>query len=138
MYRIIVTGADGSESAAAAVRSAAELAATTGGVLHVVSIHDDRSDSDFGNVRWNDPDRDADEALAEAMRIGDGEGVRVVTHRAVGDPAAGIIRIATEVHADLIVVGNRGMRGSSRFALDSVPSRLAMHAGCNVLIVRTT
>jgi nucleotide-binding universal stress UspA family protein len=135
VYRTIVTGADGSESAALAVRSAAELAATVGAILHVVTVSDDLRD---GDPRWNDPVRDCQEALDGAVRIANAAGARVSTHRPHGEPAAAIIRIATEVHADLIVVGNRGMRSSSRFAADSVPSRLAIHAPCNVLIVRTT
>jgi nucleotide-binding universal stress UspA family protein len=54
-----------------------------------------------------------------------------------GDPAAGIVRAATERRADLIVVGNKGLTGMRRF-LTSVPSRVARHAPCHVLLVKTT
>ena len=37
-----------------------------------------------------------------------------------------------------IVVGNKGMTGITRFLLGSVPSKVAHHASCSVLIVRTT
>ena len=38
----------------------------------------------------------------------------------------------------MIVVGNKGMQGSRRFLLGSVPDKVSHHAPCSVLIVRTT
>jgi nucleotide-binding universal stress UspA family protein len=35
-------------------------------------------------------------------------------------------------------VGNKGMRGAKRFLLGSVPNKVAHHASCDVMIVRTT
>jgi nucleotide-binding universal stress UspA family protein len=40
------------------------------------------------------------------------------------------------VHAELIVVGNRGMTGARRL-LGSVPNSVAHRAPCSVLIVHT-
>jgi nucleotide-binding universal stress UspA family protein len=54
-----------------------------------------------------------------------------------GDPAEGIVRAATDRRTDLIVVGNKGLTGMRRF-LTSVPSRVARHAPCHVLLVKTT
>ena len=45
--------------------------------------------------------------------------------------------MAEEQGADLIVVGNKGMHGSRRFLLGSVPDKVSHHAPCSVLIVRT-
>jgi nucleotide-binding universal stress UspA family protein len=47
-----------------------------------------------------------------------------------------ILETANALHADLIVVGNRGMTGAKRI-LGSVPNTLSHHASCAVLIVRT-
>jgi nucleotide-binding universal stress UspA family protein len=58
-------------------------------------------------------------------------------HVTEGDPADGIVRAAAERGTDLIVVGNKGMTGMRRF-LSSVPSRVARHAPCHVLLVKTT
>jgi nucleotide-binding universal stress UspA family protein len=142
MYRTIVTGSDGSDSSAIAVQSAAELVAAIGGHLHVVTVSDDPKSADeigpLAGQMWTDPEQDSRNALSAAVRIADAAGANVSTHMPHGDPAAAIIRIATEVHADLIVVGNRGMRSASRFVGESVPGRLALHAPCSVLIVRTT
>jgi nucleotide-binding universal stress UspA family protein len=59
------------------------------------------------------------------------------THALPGDPARAILQIATEVGADLIVVGNKRMQGAGRL-LGSVPNHVAHHAACAVLIVRTS
>jgi nucleotide-binding universal stress UspA family protein len=126
VFHTIVIGSDGSDSAALAVRSAADLVATAGG-----------HGSGDGN-HWTNPEQDSRDALDAAVRIAGAAGANVSTHSPHGDPATAIIRVAHEVHADLIVVGNRGMRSSSRFAAASVPGRLALHAPCSVLIVRTT
>jgi nucleotide-binding universal stress UspA family protein len=61
----------------------------------------------------------------------------LVVHPATGAPADVIVTIATREHADLIVVGNKGMKGSRR-VLGSVPNSIAHHAPCSVLIVDTS
>ena len=49
-------------------------------------------------------------------------GVTEVSSRSVsGDPAEALLDEAEVWHADLIVVGSRGMRSASRFLLGSVP-----------------
>jgi nucleotide-binding universal stress UspA family protein len=58
-------------------------------------------------------------------------------HAATGDPAEAIVRVATRIGADLIIVGNKGMRGARR-VLGSVPNSIAHQAPCSVLIVDTT
>jgi nucleotide-binding universal stress UspA family protein len=55
----------------------------------------------------------------------------------VGEAAEVLIDVATAQSADVIVVGNRGMTGAKRFLLGSVPNRVAHHAPCSVLVVRT-
>jgi nucleotide-binding universal stress UspA family protein len=63
--------------------------------------------------------------------------VEPVLHLAKGDPADVIIETANKIDADLIVVGNRGMRGARR-ALGSVPNTVAHGANCSVAIIDTT
>ena len=55
-----------------------------------------------------------------------------------GDPASVIIDVAEELGADLVVVGNKGMHGPRRLSLANVPNKVAHHAPCAVLIVKTT
>ena len=58
-------------------------------------------------------------------------------HAIPGDATAAILRVAQEVNADLIVVGNKGMKGKGR-VLGSVPNTVSHKAPCSVLIVNTT
>ena len=53
-----------------------------------------------------------------------------------GDPKSRIIDLATEWHADLIVLGSHGRKGLNRFLLGSVSEAVARHAPCSVQIVR--
>jgi nucleotide-binding universal stress UspA family protein len=54
-----------------------------------------------------------------------------------GDAAEQIVALAADQKIDLIVVGNKGMRGAKR-VLGSVPNTVAHRATCAVLIVNTT
>ena len=57
------------------------------------------------------------------------------TRVVLGDPAESLVDIADEEKADLLVVGARGHRGLAAALLGSVSQRLAVTAGCPVLIV---
>jgi len=52
-----------------------------------------------------------------------------------GNPAAQILRVAEEVHADMIVLGTHGRRGLGRFFLGSVAEQVLRRAECPVLTV---
>ena len=127
----IVVGTDGSETAKTAVRQTAELAARLGATVHVVSAI---YGSD-GGPRADSPVR---KVLAEAAATISAHGVAYETHAPNGDPADALIEVAEEQEAALIVVGNRGMSGTSRYLLGDVPNKVSHHAPCNVLILRTT
>jgi nucleotide-binding universal stress UspA family protein len=49
-----------------------------------------------------------------------------------------LVEVAGETGARLLVVGNRGMRGTGRMVVPSVPNRVSHRAPCDVLIVDTT
>jgi nucleotide-binding universal stress UspA family protein len=64
-------------------------------------------------------------------------GVAVDTHLKNGAAADVICEVATQVKADVVVVGNKGMTGLRR-VLGSVPNSVAHQAPCAVLIAFTT
>ncbi|MGZ4105059.1 MAG: universal stress protein [Actinomycetota bacterium] len=149
MYQSIVVGIDGSETARAAMLKAASLAESTGAQLHLVM---GSPASRFTDLIGIDPmSAGASEPLAEAMRQGDkaaaeileraadelrARGLKAETYLIDGDPADALVGVAETAKADLIVVGNRGMRGAKR-VLGSVPNSVAHHAPCDVTIVKT-
>ena len=126
----IVVGTDGSETAKAAVRQTAELAALLGTPVHIVSAtyRSDGASQPEGPVR---------KALADAVATMSACGVACETHPRSGEPADAIIEVAEEQQAGLIVVGNKGMGGSRRYLLGDVPNKVSHHAPCNVMILRT-
>ncbi len=130
LYMTIVVGTDGSERADAAVERAIALAKKTGGQLHVVQAV--RSGERTGGAQV-EADGEGGGVVAAAQR----EGVVAEMHHPVGDPADGIVKVAEDVGADLIVLGNRGMTGVTRFVHGSVPNKVAHNAPCSLLIVDT-
>ena len=52
-----------------------------------------------------------------------------------GDPADVLVRLATECGADVLVIGNKGMR---RRVLGSVPNTVTHKTPCSVFVVKTT
>ena len=52
-----------------------------------------------------------------------------------GDPAEVLVRLAGECGADLLVIGNKGMK---RRLLGSVPNTVTHKADCSVLVVKTS
>ena len=61
-------------------------------------------------------------------------GVDVEQHMCVESTADALIGVAEREHADLIVVGTRGLGTGKRMFLGSVSSKMAHHAPCSVLI----
>lgn len=139
MYAHIVVGTNGSETAGRAVAHAAELASADGATLHIVSSIPVRAvatgAASAGFVVDSAPEVDA--ILAEAEAAVRRDGLTVRTHALQLDPAQAIVDVAERHNADLVVVGNKGMKGAKRFVLGSVPNSVAHNAPCAVLIVKT-
>ncbi|MEY4704701.1 MAG: hypothetical protein RL042_897 [Nitrospirota bacterium] len=53
-----------------------------------------------------------------------------------GDAAESIILTAEESHADLVIVGQRGMTATPSFLLGGVSQKVATYAPCSVLVVK--
>jgi nucleotide-binding universal stress UspA family protein len=138
MFRTIVVGTDGSGTAAAAVKRAAELAKSSGAELLVVSAYGAPKDTapPFGDS--GAPGIDVAKGLLQDVEKRLGSEVRLRTVAREGAPADAIIETAEEEKADVIVVGNKGMSGAKRSILGSVPNTVSHHAPCHVLIVHTT
>jgi nucleotide-binding universal stress UspA family protein len=54
----------------------------------------------------------------------------------LGKPAEEIMKVASKQHADLIVMGAKGLGAVARFLLGSVSTRVVQHTNCSVLVVR--
>lgn len=134
---VYVVGIDGSDTAARAAARARELAAASGATIHVVCAYAENRTVTI------DPDPKSSSALAAAERVVEAEveslrkaGVGATSAVAEGGPADVLLDEAARIGADMIVVGNRRMQGVSR-VLGSVANKVAHHAPCDVLIVKT-
>lgn len=124
MYERILVGTDGSKTAAKAVDRAVQVAATAGASLTIMTA-----------ARL---DRGGPVVAAEAERHS-GSGVPIDTKVVDKDAVAALIEEARDGHFDLLVMGNKGMTGVTRFfRLGSVPNKVSHHLPCSLLIVKTT
>ena len=134
---------DRSETSQRAVEWAADLATRFTAELLLVQVMVPPRD-DLDRVR-HDEIGNIDEHILNAARselhelaeqlAGPSGRARVVVD---DQPAEAIVAIATEEHADVIVVGNAGMSGNKKFLLSNVPNRITHAAPCTVITVNTS
>jgi nucleotide-binding universal stress UspA family protein len=145
MYQNIVVGTDCSAAADRAVLKAAAVAKMTGATLHVVCAYHEpvpaTAAAEAPTIFAGNLTADAIhaqtvhvDALAERLRA---EGVNVEARVETGNAAATLVGVADAVNADLLVVGDRGLKGV-RGLLGSVPNRVTHRASIDVLVVHTT
>jgi nucleotide-binding universal stress UspA family protein len=142
MFETVVVGADDSPTAAEAVRQAIELVKLTGGRLHIVTSYKPQQLTSEASgidqlLKSLGSHHLADSLLADLGSRARMAGIDVETHPMTSSPADAICQVATQVKADLIVVGNKGMTGMRR-VLGSVPNSVAHQAPCAVLIAFTS
>jgi nucleotide-binding universal stress UspA family protein len=123
VYERILVGTDGSKTAAKAVDRAVEVAAETGATLTIFTA----------------AKRDKGEAtvVAEQQRHA-GSGVEIHVKVVNAEPVTALVEEAEAGRYDLLVMGNKGMTGLSRFFTSSVPGKVSHHIPCSLLIVKTT
>ena len=155
MIGTIVVGTDGSQTAKRAVATAADFARRFGARLHLVNGYNDPSgapglpsaaraavregagpsegpgSSSSVATRWR---RASDAVLEDAAADPALSDLEVTTHSVPAAPAQALLEVARSIGADLIVVGNRGMRGEA----GSIPDVVTRQAPCHVLIAKTT
>jgi nucleotide-binding universal stress UspA family protein len=146
-YRSVLVGTDGSDTAERAVEHAAALARAFDARLTILTAFAPHPREEIERVQSEAPEElrwmltdaaQAEDRAHSGKALADRLGVREVRTRvARGDPAEALIDTADDVGADVIVVGSKGMTGTGRFLLGSVPNRVSHHAPCDLLIVHT-
>ena len=148
-YRIVV-GTDFSELANRALDEALALSRNHDTAeLHIVAVVESDHDrlipqAERGQSLVEITDRVrvrlAGEATAALARFTDRapatRRTRVTAHVRVGQIAIQLAALATEIGADLVVVGTHGRRGVQRFMMGSVAEKTVRLAPCPVLVVR--
>jgi nucleotide-binding universal stress UspA family protein len=147
-YNVVVVGTDGSETSLRAVDRAAELSRDSAAELVIACAYmpsraeevaraqdilgPDAAYQVVGSAPAEDTvSRARDRAVAAGA-------TRIDTVTVQGKPSECLRAVATERHADLLVVGNRGLNTLAGRIIGSVPLDVARHADIDVLIVHTT
>ena len=124
VYTRILVGTDGSKTAAKAVSRAVDVARTTGARLTIMTA--------TASAKGRSIVEEAAAAHADS-------GVDIDTTVVEKDPVHALIDTAEAGGYDLIVVGNKGMTGPTRFfKVGTVPNKLSHHLPTSLLVVRTT
>jgi nucleotide-binding universal stress UspA family protein len=148
----ILLATDGSEEAALAAKTAVDIAQKTGSELHVVHARfmlpwTDYSATEISTSSTVDVEEIGKRVrrwLEEQVEWNEAEGGKVAqAHLRLGRPAEeistiaeGIVAVAEEIGAGLIVIGSRGLGGIRRALMGSVSDSVVRHAHCPVLVVR--
>src|SRR3712207_2900105 len=150
----VLLATDGSKEADLATRTAADLADKTGSELHVVHVFGITpwypaypEGFGFGGAALEDPvleenlqrtsEHQARELLdAEAEKLRSLGVTQAQAHLVEGGVAQGIVGLAEEIGAGLIVIGSRGGGGIRRALMGSVSDSVVRHAHCPVMVVR--
>jgi nucleotide-binding universal stress UspA family protein len=139
MISTVAVGTDGSTTAEEAVKQAADLARRFGAKLVLLSAFPGPGGfAAYAGVglEWVSSSQAQVRTILErsetALRQ---EGIECETRSAEGDPADVLVRLAAESGADLLVIGNKGMK---RRVLGSVPNKVTHKADCTVMVVKTT
>jgi nucleotide-binding universal stress UspA family protein len=142
----IVVGTDGSVTAERAVVKATALAKAVGAELIIVSAFNNRGPVGVASAGiamdagWTVAAQSAAETTAqEAADKARAAGVTTVSHRAAaGEPSEVLVHITEEEHADLLVVGSKGMQSTARFLLGPIANKVSRKVHCDLLIVETS
>jgi nucleotide-binding universal stress UspA family protein len=144
MIQTIAVGTDGSDTASKAVDFALDLAEKYGSHVVVASsyrpVREDRLRGEQRDapedIQWSiNPMEDVNAALRDVEERAKQRGLGTTSEAREGDPADVLCAIAEQHGADLLVVGNKGMK---RRVLGSVPNSVSHKAPCSVVIVKTT
>lgn len=124
MYKRILVGTDGSSTAALAVERAVSLAGSVGASVTIMTAGKGAK---------------AETVVADAAARHAASGVAIDTRVVDDDPVNALIQAAADDGYDLLVVGNKGMTGVSRFfKVGAVPNKISHHLPTSLLVVKTT
>jgi nucleotide-binding universal stress UspA family protein/nitrite reductase/ring-hydroxylating ferredoxin subunit len=122
IYRHVMIATDGSPTADRAARKGYDLAESLGAPVTIVFVGHPAT----GKLITDD-----------TVAIYGSDEVETSIDVRQGDPSDEILRAADEHHADLIVIGNKGMTGMMRFVKSPIPQKVVDAADRDVLVCRT-
>jgi len=145
-FRHIVVAYDGSAQARMALDRAIDMARTWSSRLTIVTVYQPpilwTAGPMMGPMISPQPPGEAEtktlnEVLNQAVQTAEERGVSDVRGELLQDhPAEAILSLVDQEHADLVVMGSRGLSTTTRLLLGSVSDAVIHHAHVAVLVVR--
>ncbi|WP_335999997.1 universal stress protein [Halorientalis halophila] len=140
MYDRILVPTDGSSGTDETLEHAFHVAADNDATVHALYVVDRRlflaADEDTQDDVIATLEAEGEAALDAVETAGDEAGVEVVRERREGIPHTEITDYASEIDADLLVMGTHGRTGRDRVAsLGSVTERVVENVGRPTLVV---
>jgi nucleotide-binding universal stress UspA family protein len=140
LFHSILCAVDFSEHSAQALRTAAGLAESQQGDLHLVTVVDPlllqaaalHYDLDAAALETRE---DLAAFASDTLRGTAWQAAEADVHVATGRPVREILRVAEAVRADVIVLGTQGLGGVKKMVFGSTTSRVLASSGVAVLAV---
>ncbi|RJQ48025.1 MAG: universal stress protein [Gaiellales bacterium] len=153
MFKNVLVTTDGSARAEKAAAYAIDLARNTGGSLHVISVVNEDKPRNAGEI-----DPDFYEEIVDSPNVDTGalelkrkkpemefagriaeqasqQGVEASTVVRVGNPAEEIVSAASDLGADVIVVGSHGRGAAAAALMGSVATNIIHKGDVPVLVI---
>ena len=141
-FKNILVAVDFSETSQRALEAAEDLARRCGARLHLLHSHPIQvlTSSPYAPVlpvyHFDDLDSAARKQLHAWREEHCAAELDVVEHLSEEPPSLAIVDTASELGADLIVIGTRGLTGLKHALLGSVAERVVQGAKCPVLTIK--
>jgi nucleotide-binding universal stress UspA family protein len=144
VFETIAVATDGTKTADKAVDMALDIAERFGARLLIFSVYTPASVKELEKARAQVPEdlqwsihatQNVDAILGRALERARARGLDSESVARPGEPADVICELASDHHADLLVIGNKGM---DRRVFGSVPKSICQNAPCSVVVAKTT
>ena len=136
-FERFLVASDGSEFSSAAIREAIGMAKRCDAQLHVMSlvltdVERDGVGQNEGKQEKEKLQKHLDEQQTRCIAAGVSCKIHLINGTSI---TQGIVDLADEIKADLIIMGRRGQRKLARLMLGRATARVIGKAHCNVLVV---
>ena len=147
MLKHILFPTDHSETAKVALQYVKDLATRFEAEVTLLHAYEGLSTSvaDIYDISYSSYMQELEQSMEEKVNqhLGDvkaeleAQGISVKAIILRGEPGPVIVNLAAEQHADMIVLGSRGLKAIRSFLMGSVSNYVVHHAHCPVMVIPT-